>query len=79
MYGFWGLVVLIGLVNRCAELLTARRHRSGRYRSDPNGVRLWIRKHILLPATFGHHSTTIVKLAPGLVLDHELHLPVPWL
>jgi hypothetical protein len=55
MYGFWGLVVLIGLINRCAALLAARRHGSGHYRTESNSVRLWIRKHLLLPATFGQH------------------------
>jgi hypothetical protein len=55
MYGFWGLVVLIGLINRCTELVAARRHESGRYRTESNSMRLWIRKHLLLPATFGQH------------------------
>jgi hypothetical protein len=55
MYGFWGLVVIVGLINRCTELLAARRYGSGKYRSEPNSVRLWIRKRLLLPATFGQH------------------------
>lgn len=55
MYGFWGLVALIGVANRCVESLTMRRHTAGTYRDNSNGLRLWIRKRLLLPATFGKH------------------------
>jgi hypothetical protein len=53
MYGFWGLVTLIGVGNRCVEWVTMRRHKAGGYRADSHGMRLWIRKRLLLPATFG--------------------------
>lgn len=55
MYGFWGLVALIGVGNRCAEWLAMRRHTAGSYRADSKGLRLWVRKILLLPATFGNH------------------------
>jgi hypothetical protein len=55
MYGFWGLVIVIGLIYRCTEVLAARRRASGRYNPGTSSIRLWFRRHLLLPATFGGH------------------------
>jgi hypothetical protein len=55
MYGFWGLAIIVGLLHRCTELLSARRNATGRYRSETSSIRLWIRRRLLLPATFGGH------------------------
>lgn len=53
LYGFWGLVVLIGLINRFLQLLNARQHGPDRQRFESSNMRLWIRRRLLLPATFG--------------------------
>lgn len=55
MYGFWGLVIVVGLIYRCTELLAARRHATGRYQPENSSVRLWLRRRLLLPATFSGH------------------------
>lgn len=62
MYGFWGLVTLIGVGNRCSEWLTMRRHTAGSYRAESKGLRLWIRRQLLLPATFGNRCQDPVGL-----------------
>jgi hypothetical protein len=55
MYGFWGLVIIVGLIYRCTELLAARRHATGRYQPDTSTIRLCLRRRLLLPATFSGH------------------------
>lgn len=55
MYGFWGLVIAVGTVNRCVELFKARQHGPDRRRAESSSLRLWIRQRLLLPATFGQH------------------------
>jgi hypothetical protein len=55
MYGFWGLVIVVGLIDRCTELLAARRHATGRYQPGKSSVPLWLRRRLLLPATFSGH------------------------
>jgi hypothetical protein len=55
MYGFWGFVVLIGVANRYVEWLAMRRRAVGDQHSSSKGFRLWLRKRLLLPATFGEH------------------------
>lgn len=62
MYGFWGLVVVVGLINRCVQLLNARQHGPDRQRSDSSSIRLWIRRRLLLPATFGQHCQDSVGM-----------------
>lgn len=46
---------MVGLINRCSEILATRRQSCCQHRSESNSVRLWIRKCLLLPATFGQH------------------------
>ena len=55
MYGFWGLAIIVGLIYRCTELLSARRNATSCDRLETSSTRLWIRKRLLLPATFGGH------------------------
>ena len=37
------------------QLLSARQHGPDHQRSESSSVRLWIRRRLLLPATFGQH------------------------
>lgn len=55
MYGFWGLAIVIGLINRVATSIAAKRPIAGRYRAESNSISLWFRRRLLLPATFGQH------------------------
>lgn len=55
MYGFWGLVIAVGIVNRCVELLKAYQHDPDHRRAKSSSLGLWIRRRLLLPATFGQH------------------------
>ena len=64
MLSFWGLVLLIGIVNRIVALVASRTLSRGS--ADPEApcptskhgavgpVRTWIKRHIILPVTFGY-------------------------
>lgn len=66
MYGFWAIVILIGILNRAFAL--AVQYRQRRLCRDPEasnerrlpsksalgGARRWIKRYITLPATFGY-------------------------
>lgn len=56
MYGFWGLVLLIGCINRIVEYFlrcaSTRNKGSSQNASISGKLRLWYRRHLLLPAVF---------------------------
>lgn len=65
MYGFWGIVLLVGMLNRLFAFIVSRSR--SMTAEDPEGrashrnrlrrltsVRSWTRRHLLLPATFGY-------------------------
>lgn len=65
LYGYWGLVILIGMSNRAIQALRHRRSRHtldlikgescGRHSSSPIAkAGVWIRRHMLLPLAAGN-------------------------
>lgn len=82
LYGYWGLVVLIGMGNRAIQHLRHRRSQPrldlikgesfGRQSSSPIArAGVWIRRHMLLPLTFANHREapfTIPTRLEGLLI-----------
>lgn len=62
LYGFWGIVLLLGFCNRFYSLLAKYVHRSAASdhtkspRSRLASLKLWIGRHISHPALTGHHA-----------------------
>lgn len=53
MYGFWALVILTGIAYRVADAFISKRQAAGCASNESKGAWAWIRKHLVLPATFG--------------------------
>ncbi|KAF2170434.1 hypothetical protein M409DRAFT_19255 [Zasmidium cellare ATCC 36951] len=69
LYGYWGLVILIGTSNRALQYLRHRRSQPrldlikgesfGRQSDSPIArTGIWIRRHMVLPLAFGNHRET---------------------
>lgn len=66
LYGYWGLVVFIGISNRAIQYLRHRRSQPrldlikgesfGRQSNSPIAqAGVWVRRHVMLPLTFANH------------------------
>lgn len=55
IYGFWGLVILIGMVHRAFEVYNYHSKKPTTERAQASGTWNWIRRRLILPATFGKH------------------------
>ncbi|KAK4495065.1 hypothetical protein PRZ48_013392 [Zasmidium cellare] len=69
LYGYWGLVIFIGMSNRAIQYLRHRRSQLrldlikgesfGRQSNSPIArTGTWIRRHLVLPLAFGNHRET---------------------
>ncbi|KAI5362386.1 putative FAD-binding 8, ferric reductase, NAD binding domain-containing protein [Septoria linicola] len=55
MYGFWGVVVVVGMGNRFAQQFVGKSVKR-RSVNGSAGLWNWLRRKVILPATFGHRS-----------------------